>query len=158
MTHNIGQFGKDLEEQIRKELGAVSPVSWCEDVKNINQTTNSLRSDIHAIIWGDELGLRGQLIYVLPTSFRAQLRVGVIQPGMNSCVATLHYSADLDTSFRGKITFVKNNSGMGVFCGDTPLCDKMKSNKEILTLASVLYRGEYTFAESLHPNSSSACP
>ena len=144
MAHNILQFGKDLEVQIQKELRVLSPIFWCEDVKDFNQPTNSLRSDILATIWGDELGLRGQLLYNLPGPSYAQLRAGIIQPGMNSCVAILHYSANLDKSIRGKITFAKNSSGEGAFCGDTPLCDRMNSNSEILTIASALYRGEYT--------------
>ena len=144
MTRNIGQFGIDLEGQIRKELGTATPISWKEEVNETHQSSKSTRNDVLAAIWGGKLGIRGLLVFDLPASCPTQLRTGIIQPGINSCVATLHFSTDLRKPINGKITFVKNNSGIGRFEGNASLCELMNTQKEIVSIASALYREKYT--------------
>ena len=137
MTRNIEKAGADFEKMIRKELGASAPIPW--NVEEVQQ-----KSTLHSVgeflaVLGGSLNVTGRFVYNLPAPRPCQLHVGTTQPGINTFPAILQFVGELSKPIAGKVTFEQ-----GSFRGDPSICAKLNGNKDVLSLASNLYRGKVT--------------
>jgi len=142
MARDIEKAGSDFEKMIRKEFGVASPIPWTVDDIQGSQSPMATMSDFLAAGLGGGVSIRAWLVYDLPSPHPSRLRVGVIQPGINSFPAILLYAAELHKSLIGKATFSQGRPETGTFQGDLELCETLNNNKEIVRLASSLYRGK----------------
>ena len=142
MTRNVEKAGADFEKMIRKELGVSSPVPW--SVEEIQQKSKLYSVGEFLAVFGGSLSITAKLVYNLPAPLPSELHIGVIQVGINTFPAILQFVAELSKTIAGKATYGQTTSLLGEFRGDLSICEKLNGNKEVLTLASKLYRGKIT--------------
>jgi hypothetical protein len=142
MTRNIEKAGAEFEKVIRKELGVSSPIPWSVEEAQQKSTLYSVGEFL--AVFGGRLNVTAKLVYNLPAPLPSQLHIGVIQVGINTFPAILQFVAELSKTIAGKATYGQMTSPIGEFRGDLSICEKLNGNKEVLTLASNLYRGKVT--------------
>ncbi len=131
------RVGSQVEEKLRKELGATTPLMYQVESGDAGGTSvSSVLSDMgHALI-GEKSERLFTLVFDLPAAITpraAQLRANVNRQGVGSHVGLLLYSTKLNKPVKGEVTLeAPKGFGGSKFSGNAETAAKLNAKGELL--------------------------
>ena len=122
-----------VEEKLRKELGATSPVPFQIESGEAGKTTiSSVLGDMGRALVGGHSNLLFALMFDIAAPRPAQLRASVIRQGIGCYVGSLLYSTRLSKPIKSEVTLEPPKTfGSSKFSGDTEAAAKLNAKGDI---------------------------
>jgi hypothetical protein len=122
-----GKIGAAVEEKVRKDLGADSPIVYrVEDAGLAATNLASVLVDIGNVLGGGKTSLLFTLIFPLSSASEATLRARVERQGIGAYVGSLLYTATLKKPVGSEVSIEGHKSfGTPKFLGDASAAAKL---------------------------------
>lgn len=143
-SQDAATVGAKVEEKIREEVGAGSPLTYTVETGNANPSTAAaLLHNIGSMLVGGQAETLFQLHFEVDRPRCTHLQVSVNRQGVGSHVGLLLYSAPLARSVADEILLEDPKMlGKSKFTGDAGACARLNANGELLKRANELARTE----------------
>lgn len=137
------RVGSKMEEKIRKELGASSPIPWTADNTAQERGTGEKLHDGRIGAFGGKLDTRNRFTFNLPGTRPTTLRVAIVQAGIagSTWPSELFYVTEMPKPLNSSIQLFKEGilRPKFMFAGDPQICSKLNSDQSLTKLASYFY-------------------
>jgi hypothetical protein len=143
------KVGPQVEELIRKELGAAGPLAYT--VADGAAEPYTVGSALKAAVIGGRLESVFQLNFELPSPRPARLEISMCQFGIGCLAGSTLYSSHLSKSVNGEVGLGEPAgifSSNSKFVGDPEASARLNANGDLLKLANKFARTESTFGGS----------
>jgi hypothetical protein len=140
-TRDPQKVGPQVEEIIRKEIGAAAPVPYT--VTEGSPTPYTVGSIVKQALVGGQLDLVFRLNFELPQPRPSRLEVSMDKQGVGCFAGTLLYSTKLSKSVGSEVALEPPKTfGKSKFTGDPQACAKLNANSGLVKLANNFARTE----------------
>jgi len=138
------KVGAQVEEKLRKEIGATAPVPYQVEAGNAAATsTATVLGDVTKGLFGGRPDRLFTLVFDLSSPRPAQLRASVDRQGVGCHVSQLLYSAQLSKKVAGEVSLDPPKMfGGSKFSGDAPTAGKLNAKGDLLKRLGKLVRDE----------------
>jgi hypothetical protein len=138
------KVGAQVEEKLRKEIGAAAPVPYQVEAGGAAATSAvTVLGDVTKGLFGGRPDLLFTLVFDLSTPRRAQLRASVDRQGVGCHVGVLLYSAQLSKSVKGEVALeAPKMFGGSKFGGDAETANKLNAKGDLLKRLGKVVRTE----------------
>jgi hypothetical protein len=138
------KVGAQVEEKLRKEIGATTPVPYAVEAGTAGATSAAtVLGDVTKGLFGGRPDLLFTLVFDLSAPRPAQLRATVDRQGVGCHVSALLYSAKLSKPVKGEAALdAPKLFGGSKFSGDAEAAGKLNAKGDLLKRLGKLVRAE----------------
>jgi hypothetical protein len=138
------KVGPQVEEKLRKELGAAAPLPYKVEAAGTGGTTaGTVLADVARGLFGGQANTLFTLVFDLTAPRPAQLRAVVERQGVGCHVGPLLYSAPLSKAVKGEVTLEGPKMfGAAKFTGEADVSAKLNAKGDLLKRLGKLARTE----------------
>lgn len=137
------EIAANVEEMLRKELGMGSPIPYTIEDGNASKTSlgSVLTEGASLLFFGREEVLLFALVFKLPGTREASLRVHVNRQGIGAHGGELLYTAKLNKKIAGELNLMPPKFlSSAKFEGDPQGAEKLNGNKDLIKQITKLAR------------------